>query len=136
LREAGRPGLCGHVTCLGQRTDVPAILRGCDVGVLSSASEGLPLALIEYGLCRLPAVATRVGQCPDVLDDGRAGLLVPPGSPGPLADAILDLLGSAERRASFAARLARRVRTVYGPREALARVESIYCSVLGLGDGG
>ena len=65
-------GLESHVFLLGSRSDVPSILSGCDIGVLSSASEGMPLALLEYGVAGLPTVATRVGQVPEILDEGRA----------------------------------------------------------------
>ncbi|MGH9945427.1 MAG: glycosyltransferase, partial [Pyrinomonadaceae bacterium] len=96
--EIAARGLAGRVTLLGERRDVGALLRACDVGVLSSSSEGLPLALVEYGLAGLPAVATDVGQCAEVLAEGRAGLLVPPGDPAVLAEALLTLLRSPERR--------------------------------------
>ena len=111
--EIARRGLARNVSMLGQRMDIPAVLLACDIGVLGSASEGLPLALIEYGMSRLPAVATRVGQCPEVLLDGAAGVVVPPGSPEPMAEALLGLLASPSRRAELAARLHRRVREVY-----------------------
>ena len=68
--------------------------------MLSSASEGLPLALIEYGMAGLPVVATEVGQCSEVLDHGRAGILVAPGSAQLLSEALLSLLDrqTVERR--------------------------------------
>src|ERR1019366_2381799 len=87
--EISRLALDANVSLLGERHDVAAILQVCDIGVLSSASEGLPLALIEYGMAGLPAVATEVGQCPEVLDQGRAGMLVAPGAPKLLAEALL-----------------------------------------------
>ncbi|HSE21523.1 MAG TPA: glycosyltransferase, partial [Pyrinomonadaceae bacterium] len=65
--------LTDHVSFFGPRDDVSSILKRCDVGVLSSASEGLPLALLEYGVAGLPAVATDVGQCGEVLESGRCG---------------------------------------------------------------
>ena len=43
--EISRHGLEKHVTLIGARDDVPRILHACDIGVLSSISEGLPLAL-------------------------------------------------------------------------------------------
>src|SRR5438876_11120160 len=82
--------------------------KACDVGVLSSRSEGMPLALLEYGMNGLPSVATRVGQCAEMLDDGRAGLLVPPAAPEPLAKAILALLQSPEQRAELGGRFRQR----------------------------
>ena len=85
-------GLEGNVTWLGARRDVPAILAQCDVGVLSSRSEGLPLALLEYGAAGLATVATAVGESAEVLGSGASGVLVPPGCPEALANAIIRLL--------------------------------------------
>lgn len=111
---------------LGSRPDVPALLRGCDVGVLASSSEGFPLSLLEYGRAGLAAVATRVGQCPEVLAEGEAGVLVPPGDPAALASAILDLIRDPARRAVLGERLARRVREHYSPAAVMARLEAVY----------
>ena len=119
-------GLAGHVSWLGSRDDVQNILKGCTVGVLGSATEGLPLALIEYGMAGLPAVATRVGQCAEVLDDGRAGLLVPPSAPGALAEAITRMLNSADIRSQYAATFARRVREIYSVRKNLSEICDLY----------
>ncbi|MEW6510877.1 MAG: glycosyltransferase family 4 protein [Bacteroidota bacterium] len=123
-------GLAGHVSWLGSRDDVQAILKGCDVGVLGSASEGLPLALIEYGMAGLPAVATSVGQCAEVLEEGRAGLLVPPGSPQALADAIVSLLRSPDLRKRLSRRFATRVREMYSVRKNLDEICELYESAL------
>ncbi|WP_299213135.1 glycosyltransferase [uncultured Dokdonia sp.] len=51
------------------RTDVNAILQKMDIGVLASTSEGLPLALLEYGLAGLAVMVTNVGQCAQVVQD-------------------------------------------------------------------
>ncbi len=120
----------GCVSLLGEREDVAAILHASDVGVLSSASEGLPLALIEYGAAGLPAVATTVGQCAEVLDGGAAGLLVPPGSPEALADALCSVLDSPERQVDFGERLCTRVRQFYSATAVLGRVCELYDLVL------
>lgn len=86
-----------HVSFLGHRDDVLSILGACDIGILSSTSEGFPMTLLEYGMAGLPTVATQVGQCPEVLDDGRAGILVPSASPTQLAEAMLQLLRSPDQ---------------------------------------
>jgi glycosyltransferase involved in cell wall biosynthesis len=118
-----------RVTFLGSRSDVPDLLRGCDVGVLSSASEGFPLSLLEYGRAGLAAVATRVGQCPEVLDE--AGILVPPGDSGALAAALLTLLGDPARRKELGEQLCRRVRERYSAFAVMERLEAVYHMVLG-----
>jgi glycosyltransferase involved in cell wall biosynthesis len=118
-----------NVTWLSDCQDVPAILKACDVGVLSSVSEGLPLALLEYGMAGLSTVATAVGQCPEVLDGGRAGILVPPSSPESLAEAILFLLESPQKRATIGARLDRYVREVFDADAITRQICSIYDAV-------
>ncbi|GAB2778641.1 glycosyltransferase [Salinimicrobium soli] len=70
----------------GEQKDVKQFLKQAQLGVLSSKSEGLPLALLEYGLNALPVVCTAVGECPEVL--GNCGILVEPGKPKALAEAM------------------------------------------------
>jgi glycosyltransferase involved in cell wall biosynthesis len=118
------------VTYMGPRNDVPAVLRMCSIGVLSSASEGLPLALLEYGKHGLAAVSTAVGQCPEVLDDGYAGVLVPPSSPEDLSHAIVGLLEDPGLRAQYAARFQNRVDELYSPRRIMRRICDVYESIL------
>lgn len=129
-REIARRELYRHVSLLGPRRDVAAILRACDIGVLSSASEGLPLALLEYGMAGLPAVVTRVGQCAEVLDEGRAGVLVPPAAPDQLAEELVSLLRAPERRASLGEQLRRRVREFYSPAPVVEKICRVYDAVL------
>jgi glycosyltransferase involved in cell wall biosynthesis len=124
--EIAAQGLQRHVSFLGQRGDVAEVLRGCDIGVLASSSEGLPLSLLEYGAAGLPAVTTRVGQCAEVLDEGKAGVLVAPSAAGDLAEALAELLASAERRADLGARLRERVAAEYGAESAMRRIGEVY----------
>jgi glycosyltransferase involved in cell wall biosynthesis len=118
------------VTLLGDRKDVDAILAGATIGVLSSDSEGFPLVLLEYGLARLPVVATRVGQCAEILDEGRAGELVPPRRPDALAAALVSLLQNPDRRRTLGDVLYARVQQRYSKDQVVARICDIYESVL------
>ncbi len=122
-------GLKGHVSVLGPRNDVYAVLRGCDIGVLSSSSEGLPLALLEYGMAGLAVVATKVGQCDEVLGGGRCGLLVPPSDSGQLAKALLSLLGSMKKRQELGQALNARVQQSYSPESAVEQITAMYETV-------
>jgi glycosyltransferase involved in cell wall biosynthesis len=124
--QIAHDGLSAHVSLLGERLDAPAILGGCDIGVLSSEFEGFPLALVEYGHAALAVVATRVGQCADVLDDGASGLLVEAHRPDQLADAMVSLLDSASRRRALGETLARRVGERYGPEPILKQLCGLY----------
>ena len=124
-------GLAGHVFLLGSRNDVGSILRGCDIGVLSSSSEGMPLALLEYGLAGLPVVSTAVGQCAEVLAGGRAGVLVEPHQPDKLAAALVKLLTAEDLRRTLGKVFKDRVTLEYGERTAVSRICGIYEKVLG-----
>ncbi len=115
-----------HVSYLGPQQRVAPILRGCDIGVLSSLSEGLPLSLLEYGAAGLASVATEVGQCGEVLDGGKTGILVPAGSPSRLSEALLRLLDSAQERAHYGERLHARVQENYGPGTIMRQVCRVY----------
>ncbi len=129
--EIAALGLGERVSVLGARRDVPNLLAACDIGVLSSSSEGLPLALVEYGMAGLAAVSTRVGQCAAVLEDGRSGLLTPPGDPAALAEALLSLLAAPERRRALGERLHRRITAEYSETAFLARLDAVYRTALG-----
>lgn len=120
----------GNVTWLGVRGDVPAILAASDIGVLGSASEGLPLSLLEYGAARLAAVATDVGQCAEVLDQGRAGRLVPPSDPEALGSALINLLQQPELRRQFGASLHRHICDAYSPESVIRRICGVYDTAL------
>jgi glycosyltransferase involved in cell wall biosynthesis len=67
---------------------VPGFMAACDVLLLPSLSEGEPNVVLEALACGRPVVASDVGGVGRLIQSGRQGLLVPPGEPQPLADAI------------------------------------------------
>jgi glycosyltransferase involved in cell wall biosynthesis len=81
-------GLTDAVELLGERHDVPDLLAAMDAFVLSSATEGIPLTVLEAMAAGLPVVATAVGGIPQVVLAEETGCLVPPGSPEALAAAL------------------------------------------------
>jgi glycosyltransferase involved in cell wall biosynthesis len=78
---------------LGQRHDVLELLAGADAFVLPSLHEGLPVTLMEATSLGLPIVATAVGGVPQIFTHEVNALLVPPGDPRALADAMGRLAG-------------------------------------------
>jgi len=94
--------LDGLFLLTGYRGDAVRVLAACDVFVLASRFEGLPVALMEAFALGLPVVATAVGGVPDVVEHGVHGLLVPPARPDLLAAAIEELVGDEPRRAAMA----------------------------------
>jgi glycosyltransferase involved in cell wall biosynthesis len=91
-------GLDNRVRLAGERRDVPELLARADVFVLSSASEGMPVSVLEAMAAGLPVVASRVGGVPEQIADGETGLLVEPGDPDELAAALTRLTHDAALR--------------------------------------
>jgi glycosyltransferase involved in cell wall biosynthesis len=98
------------VVFTGSRGDVADILPALDVFVLSSRYEGLPVSLLEAMASGVPPVATAVGGVPEVVTDGRDGLLVPAGQPAALATAIGRLLDDVDLRSRLGAAARERAR--------------------------
>jgi glycosyltransferase involved in cell wall biosynthesis len=106
------------------------LLAGADVFALPSLWEGMPNALLEAMAAGLPVVATAVGAVPEMVADGREGLLVPPGDPAALARALLELAGSRARRAEMGRRSRARVEAAYRIEDTVAGIERLYDEVL------
>lgn len=77
-----------HVEFLGERKDVPELLKQAAMFVSSTSTEGISLTLLEAMAIGLPIITTSVGGNPEVVQDGETGYLVPAGSPSELGDAI------------------------------------------------
>jgi glycosyltransferase involved in cell wall biosynthesis len=86
-----------RVRFLGARDDVPELLAVCDLFVLPSLVEGLPLSVLEAMAAAKPVVATRIGGTVEAVVDGETGILVPPGDASALATAIRSLLADPVR---------------------------------------
>lgn len=95
----------------GELENVPAFLEQADLGVLPSASEGLPVALLEYGRAGLPVVCTDVGDCAEVI--GCAGILVPPNNSTAFSEAISTYLLNNGKRTEDAASFHQKVNTAF-----------------------
>jgi len=91
-RRVRQLGLKDKVDFLGWRSDIPILLKDCDIFVLSSDWEGFGNVLVEAMSAGKPIVATRVGGVPEVVEDGVTGFLVPPRDADVFASAILKLV--------------------------------------------
>jgi glycosyltransferase involved in cell wall biosynthesis len=98
---------------LGSRSHGYAYFRAADCGVICSMYEGHPLALIEAMLVSCPMVGTSVDGIGETIVDGVTGLLVPPGDPAALAEAILALLSDPARAKEMGAAGRRRAEQLY-----------------------
>ena len=82
-------------------SDIQNILQQATIGVLSSKSEGLPIALLEYGLAKLPVIVTNVGECNTVITDTISGFLVKPNNTEKFASKLNILANSKALRNGF-----------------------------------
>ncbi|MCA1745954.1 MAG: glycosyltransferase [Bacteroidales bacterium] len=114
---------------LGSRNDIPAILKVCDVGILASKFEGLPVSVLEYGLANLPVVCTNVGGCSDLLDGGLCGALVPARDAEALAKAIVFVLDSPEEAQKKSLLFNERVEADFSRNGAVKKILQVYLSV-------
>lgn len=110
---AAKEGL-DRVEFLGRRNDVPDIFRSARVAVMPSIwPEAFGYAAIEAMACARPVIASRVGGLPEVVEHNVTGLLVPPGDPSALANAIKQLLDDPQRTQLMALAARQRVERLF-----------------------
>ena len=84
-----------------KKEDTQALIAGCDIFVLNSTYEGLPHVVLEAMALGLPVVATAVGGTPEVVQQGRNGVLIPPDGGG-LTEALKRLCSDGKERRRLA----------------------------------
>ena len=115
---------------LGRRSDVPCLLAACDIFCMPSLREGLGIAALEAMAAGRAVVASRVGGLGQAVDDGRTGLLVPPGDAPALAAALERLLRDSNLRGSLAAAGPEHVARDFSVGRMVAQYERVYRTVL------
>lgn len=129
LRARARElGLEERVRFLGALSDeeLREAYAACDVAVLPSEYEAFGIVLLEAMAAGKPVVATRVGGVPEVVEEGKTGLLVPPGDARALAQAVAELLNDGKRAGAMGLEGQRRVRERYTWLGIVERVERVY----------
>ena len=119
-----------NIHVLGSRNDTADILVNSTIGILSSESEGLPVALLEYGLAKLAVVSTDVGQCGDVLGQGKYGEVIPVKNSDALAGSLLKLIEDKELKNSLALKFYDHVLNNYSKDVVVKQLLDIYQEVL------
>jgi UDP-N-acetylmuramyl pentapeptide phosphotransferase/UDP-N-acetylglucosamine-1-phosphate transferase/glycosyltransferase involved in cell wall biosynthesis len=128
-------GLGGRVHLVGEQTDTRPYFTACDVFVLPSTqqSEQFGIVQLEAMACAKPVVGTRLGTGVEWVNrHGETGLLVPPGDPHALRDAIATLAGDPVARLVLGLRGQRRVHREFTARHAAERVLAVYRQVMGI----
>lgn len=115
----------------GWRTDATELMTLFDIFVMPSLWEAMPMVLLEAMAVGLPTIATRVGDIPRILVEGRTGSLVPPGDPPALADGIGRMISDAEMRGDMGRAAHRRYARHFTARSMAERYERLYLELLG-----
>lgn len=127
-------GVRDHVIFLGERRDVPTVLRALDMLLVPSWEEPFGRTVVEGLAAGVPVAATSVGGPREVLRDGVEGLLLPPRAPGAWIQALSGVLGDPARLAEMAH--AGRARAVaFGPDAHAERLLELYTTVVEAGAG-
>lgn len=95
-------GVADAVHLLGEVADVPAVLATLDLQLVPSWEEAFGRVVVEGMAMQLPVIATAVGGPPEIIDDQRTGLILPPQQPEVWGKAAAALLADPERRALIA----------------------------------
>ena len=131
LQELARSlGLEKNVRLPGRLTGILSVLKACDVFALTSRSEGLSNGLLEAMACGLPCVATNVGGNPEVIEDGKSGLLVPSEDHEAIAARILELLRNPAKARALGASGNERVATHFSVDAMASRMANLYQNML------
>ena len=120
-----------HVLLPGFRTDVLGCIKGFDLFVMSSLTEGLGTSLLDAMACGKAIVATSAGGIPEVVDDGVTGTIVPPRDPRALAAAIVALLSDERRRRAMGDAGLARVQARFTVERMVAATASVYARAAG-----
>jgi glycosyltransferase involved in cell wall biosynthesis len=115
-----------NIKFLGQRKDIPEIIKGIDIFVLSSDYEGLPLTILEAMAASKSVVATNVGGIPEAVEDGKTGILVPPKNPDALANAIMKLLKNPRLRKQMGEAGRKRAEKYFTMEKMVKKYEDVY----------
>jgi len=124
--RVARAGLQDRVSFLGEREDVPELVRALDILLLPSTEEPFGRALIEAMALGVPVLATNVGGPPEIIEDGREGYLLAPRQPAAWAQAIRRIAESPDRGLEMGRAGRRRVQRAFSAEHHVAAVLAVY----------
>ena len=128
--QARSLGVEGRIQFLGYRRNITDLLAGCDVFVLPSLYEGLPLSILEAMSAGKPVIATQIGGTDEAVIAGETGILIPPADPDALATAIRTILADQPLAQRLATAGRARVEQEFSAKKMVQQVTHIYDELL------
>ncbi len=125
-----RLGLADAITFLGRVAPVAPVLERAQLVVVPSFGEGFGMVALEAMERGRPVIASAVGGLPEIVDDGRTGVLVPPGDVEALSEAIVGLAGDSARAAAMGAAGRARALGEFSQERCTDRIEALYGAAL------
>ena len=122
-------GLDDRFHFAGERDDVPGILALIDVFVMTSRWEAMPYSLLEAMGAGRAIVLTRIAGLEKVVENGRAGVIIPPEDPEAACREVTGLLDDAARRAALAAAARDIAARNYRLGDSIRQIEQVYSEV-------
>lgn len=119
-------GVQDAVRLLGKRDDVPELLAEAECFLLTSDYEGSPFTVLEAMAAGLPVAATRVGGVPELVAQGKTGVLFDPGDPDAAAEALAGLLEAPDRARAFGEAGRARVRSEFRREHMVSQTVALY----------
>jgi len=129
-RQIAQLGLGDNVRVLGWVEDLPALYNAIDVFVSASHTESFGLTIAEAMAARKPVVATATEGAWEVIGKNESGVLVPLGNVEALASAVVDLIGSSDKRERLGEAAHERVREKFSLDRMIGETEKLYEQVL------
>jgi glycosyltransferase involved in cell wall biosynthesis len=123
-------GIDEEVKFLGVRRDIARLMKITRIFVLPSRWEGLPLTILEAMSNRMSIIATEVGGIPEIIENGREGILIPPEDPEALAQAVIKLLEDRKLRVKLGLNAYKKVKEKYSIEVYTKNIFDLYKSLI------
>lgn len=125
-----RLNLMGKIIMLGWQDNLSLLYSSLDVFVLPTLKEAFGRVVAEAMACKVPVVASRIGGVPEVVEEGKTGLLFSPGDYRELARCVIELLGEENNRKRMGEEGRKRVKSRFNLDEQVKKIEKVYDGLL------
>jgi glycosyltransferase involved in cell wall biosynthesis len=130
-RQARELGIDHRVAFAGWRSDIAKVLSAVDVFVMPSYFEGGPTTVLEAMAMGKAVVASRVGMVPEVIEDGRTGLIFPPGDVAGMSTAVSKLLHDVAMRTAIGLAAREKAKISFSVERMVERYREVAADVVG-----